>query len=157
LLKAVGDNDLLVTVLAKDKGFVKIVGLAISNGLVALAGAVYVQRFRTFDISMGVGTVVIGLASVIIGLALAKKISWVKVTTAVIAGSILYRICIALAIQAGMQSSDLKLITAVLLLVILAVSTERTKKVKSNGDNGRSTDEAGEGEPSVADEVTSRA
>jgi len=132
LLRAVGDNDLLVTVLAKDKGYVKIVGLAIANGLVALAGATYVERFRTFDISMGVGTVVIGLASVIVGLAIAKKFSWLKVTSAVVIGSILYRACIALAIQAGLQSSDLKLITAALLLLILAFSAERTKKVKAN-------------------------
>ena len=132
LLRAVGDNDLLVTVLAKDKGYVKIVGLAIANGMVALAGAVYVQRFRSFDISMGVGTVVIGLASVIVGLAIAKRLSWLKVTTAVVIGSILYRVCIALAIQAGLQSSDLKLITAALLLLILAFSAERIKKVKAD-------------------------
>ena len=131
LLRAVGDNDLLVTVLAKDKGYVKIVGLAIANGMVALAGAIYVQRFRSFDISMGVGTVVIGLASVIVGLAIAKRLSWLKVTAAVVIGSILYRVCIALAIQAGLQSSDLKLITAALLLLILAFSAERIKKVKA--------------------------
>jgi len=130
LLRAVGDNDLLVTVLAKDKGYVKIIGLAIANGMVALAGSVFVQRFRAFDISMGIGTVVIGLASVIIGLAIARKISWLKVTTAVIIGSVLYRASIALAIRAGMQATDLKLITALLLLGILVISWERTKKVK---------------------------
>jgi putative ABC transport system permease protein len=131
LLRAVGDNDLLVTVLAKDKGFVKIIGLAIANGLVALAGATYVERFRSFDISMGVGTVVIGLASVIVGMAIHKRIGWFKITSAVVIGSILYRVCIALAIQAGMQSSDLKLITAALLLLILAFSADRVKKVKA--------------------------
>jgi len=132
LLRAVGDNDLLVTVLAKDKGIVKIIGLAVSNGLVALAGAVFVQRFRAFDISMGVGTVIIGLASVIIGLAIARKISWLKLTTAVMAGSILYRFAIALAFRAGLPAIDLRLITALLLLTILVISTERAKKVKAN-------------------------
>jgi putative ABC transport system permease protein len=131
LLRAVGDNDLLVTVLAKDKGTVKIIGLAIANGLVALAGSVFVQRYRAVDISMGVGTVVIGLASVIIGLAIARKISLVKVTSAVIIGSILYRASIALAIRAGMQATDMKLITALLLLGILVISWDRTKKVKA--------------------------
>ena len=132
LLRAVGDNDLLVTVLAKDKGYVKIIGLAIANGMVALAGSVFVQRYRAFDISMGIGTVVIGLASVIIGLAIARKVPLFKVTTAVITGSVLYRACIALAIRAGLPATDLKLITALLLLGILVISWERTKKVKSH-------------------------
>ena len=65
LLRAVGDNETIVTSLAKDSGFVKIVGLAISNGLVALAGSVMCQQQRFFEISMGTGTIVIGLASVI--------------------------------------------------------------------------------------------
>ena len=64
LLRAVGDNETIVTSLAKDSGFVKIVGLAISNGLVALAGSVMCQQQRFFEISMGTGTIVIGLASV---------------------------------------------------------------------------------------------
>jgi len=137
LLRAVGDNDLLVTVLAKDKGSVKIIGLAIANGLVALAGSILVQRYRAFDISLGVGTVVIGLASVIIGLAIAGKIPLVKVTTAVIIGAILYRMCLALAIRAGLPANDLKLVTALLLLTILVISSERVKKVKSETAPGR--------------------
>jgi putative ABC transport system permease protein len=59
LLRAVGDNETIVTSLAKDSGFVKIVGLAISNGLVALAGSVMCQQQRFFEISMGTGTIVI--------------------------------------------------------------------------------------------------
>ena len=74
LLRAVGDNDNLVTSLAKDKGNVKILGLAIANGLVALGGCVFCQEQRVFDISSGTGSMVIGLASVIIGTALFKKI-----------------------------------------------------------------------------------
>jgi putative ABC transport system permease protein len=128
LLRAVGDNDLLVTVLAKDKGTVKIIGLAIANGLVALAGALFVERFRSFDISMGIGTVVIGLASVIIGLAISRQTSWLKVTTSVIFGAILYRLSIAAAIRAGLPAPDLKLTTALLLLAILVISWDRAKK-----------------------------
>jgi putative ABC transport system permease protein len=67
LLRAVGDNDIIVTSLAKNSGTVKIVGLAIANALVALSGCVMCQQQRFFDISMGTGTMVIGLASVIIG------------------------------------------------------------------------------------------
>jgi len=137
LLRAVGDNDLLVTVLAKDKGTVKIIGLAIANGLVAFAGSIFVQRYRAFDISLGVGTVVIGLASVIVGLAIARKIPLIKVTSAVIIGSILYRMCLALAIRAGLPASDMKLITALLLLVILVISSERIKKAKPEVSPGR--------------------
>jgi putative ABC transport system permease protein len=128
LLRAVGDNDLLVTVLAKDKGSVKIVGLAIANGLTALAGSVFVQRYRAFDISLGVGTVVIGLASVIVGIAIVRRLPLLKVTTTVVVGAVLYRACVAMAVSAGMPASDLKFITAALLLVILVLSWERTKK-----------------------------
>ncbi len=79
LLRAVGDNDVLVVSLAKDKGNIKILGLAISNGLVALAGCVFAQEERVFEISMGTGTMVIGLASVIIGTSLfSVKICFMK-------------------------------------------------------------------------------
>ncbi|MDF2487267.1 MAG: inner-rane translocator [Herbinix sp.] len=132
LLRAVGDNDTLVTSLAKDKGFVKIVGLAIANAFVALAGCIYTQKSGFFDISFGTGTIVIGLASVIIGTNVFKRATLFKVTTAVIAGSIIYKLCVALAIAAGMVASDLKLITAVLFLVILVVSNERKRRVKAN-------------------------
>lgn len=98
LLRAVGDNDNLVTALAKDKGNVKILGLAISNGLVALSGCVFAQEQKVFDISTGTGSMVIGLASVIIGTSLFKKLTFVKTTTAVIIGSILYKGCVAIAI-----------------------------------------------------------
>lgn len=130
LLRAVGDNERIVTSLGVDKGLVKIVGLAIANGLVALSGCIFAQQQRYFDISMGTGTVVIGLASVIIGTSLFKKVTLIKVTSSVIIGSVLYKGCVALAIQLGFESSDLKLITAALFLVILVVGMERKRKVK---------------------------
>lgn len=130
LLRAVGDNDTLVTSLAKDKGTVKIVGLAIANAFVALAGCIYAQKGGFFEISSGTGTIVIGLASVIIGTNLFKKATFIKATTAVILGSIIYKACVALAISAGMAASDLKLITAVLFLIILVISNDRKRKVK---------------------------
>ncbi|HWT73921.1 MAG TPA: ABC transporter permease [Mobilitalea sp.] len=148
LLRAVGDNDTLVTSLAKDKGIVKIVGLAIANAFVALAGSIYTQKSGFFEISTGTGTIVIGLASVIIGTNLFakrpyfkvgkifknifKKNYYFKATTAVIFGSILYKACVALAIAAGMAASDLKLITAVLFLIILIISNDRKRRVKAN-------------------------
>ena len=130
LLRAVGDNEKIVTSLAKDSGFVKIVGLSIANGLVALAGSVMCQQQRFFEISMGTGTIVIGLASVIIGTNIFKG-NLLKATTAVIIGSVIYKACVAAAIEIGLDSQDLKLITAILFLVILIISMDRKKKVKA--------------------------
>ncbi len=145
LLRAAGDNDVLVTSLAKDKGMVKILGLAIANGFAALAGSVYCQKAGFFEISIGTGTIVNGLANVIIGIQLFKRFGFVKSTTAVIVGSIVYKACVAIAINLGGQyplgkfiltipivASDLKLITAILFLVILIISGNGRKKVKKH-------------------------
>lgn len=131
LLRAVGDNENLVTSLAKDKGNVKILGLAIANGLVALSGGVFAQEQKVFDISSGVGSIVLGLASVIIGISLFGKISMMKATTAVILGSILYKACVAAAIK-FFDPTSMKLITAVLFLAVLIISMDRKKKVKKS-------------------------
>lgn len=135
LLRAAGDNDVLVTSLAKDKGMVKILGLAIANGFASLAGCVYCQQKGFFEISTG--TMVIGLASVIIGMKLLKRFNSVKATTAVITGSVVYKACVSIAIAMGMAASDLKLITAVLFLVILVVSNRTEGKVKIAGKKGK--------------------
>ena len=143
LLRAVGDNESLVTSLAKDKGIVKIVGLAIANGFTALAGSIYCQHKGFFEISVGTGTIVIGLASVIIGIQLLAPENGssifspffkkeIRPTTAVIIGSILYKACISIAISMGLEANDLKLITSILFLIILVVSTQRRKKVKAH-------------------------
>jgi len=131
LLRAVGDNDTIVTSLGVDKGMVKIIGLSIANGLVAMGGCIYAQQQRFFDISMGTGTMVIGLASVIIGTSLLKNLTFLKVTTTVVIGSIIYKACVALALSLGFPSNYLKMITAVLFLVILVFSMDRKKKVKN--------------------------
>lgn len=131
LLRAAGDNDKLVTSLAKDAGNVKIIGLAIANGLVALAGCVFCQEERVFEISMGTGAMVIGLASVIIGTSLFRKLSFLKTTTTVFFGAVIYKLCVGIAIK-NFEPRDMKLITAVLFLVILLISMERKRKVKGN-------------------------
>lgn len=130
LLRAAGDNASVVTTLAKDQGAVKILGLMISNALVALAGAVMCQEQRSFDISMGTGTMVVGLASVIIGTNLFKNLSFMKSTTMVILGSILYKACVSAAISLGLEPDDMKLITAVLFLLILIAGQFKRKKVR---------------------------
>ena len=93
LLRATGDNPQVVTALAKDGGMVKIMGLSIANALCALSGCIMCQYQRYFDISMGTGTVVIALASVIIGTNLFSRSSFIRATSAVVIGSILYKAC----------------------------------------------------------------
>ena len=131
LLRAVGDNENLVTSLAKDQGNVKILGLAIANGLVALAGCIFCQEQRVFEISSGTGAIVIGLASVIIGTSLFRNLTFLKATTAVLIGSVIYKACVAAALK-FCEPQDMKLITAVLFLIILIIGMERKKKVKKN-------------------------
>lgn len=132
LLRAVGDNKTLVTTLGKDMGLVKIVGLSLANGLAALAGCIYAQQVGYFDISFGTGMVVIGLASVIIGINVFKRFEKIKPTTAVIIGSILYKTCVAIAIFVGLGANDLKLVTALLFLVILVFTQDKKRKVNKN-------------------------
>ena len=127
LLRATGDNPTLVASLAKDSGRVKILGLAIANGLVALAGCVMCQYQRYFDISMGTGTLVLAVASVIVGTQLLRGLRFLKATTAVVLGSILYKACVALALSLGLSPFDLKLVTAVLLLIIIVAGGHRKK------------------------------
>ncbi|WP_102409880.1 ABC transporter permease subunit [Beduinella massiliensis] len=131
LLRAVGDNPTLVTSLAKDGGMVKIQGLAIANAFVALSGCIMGQYQRFFEISMGTGAIVIGLASVIIGTNVFRNFTLMRATTAVIVGSILYKACVALALSLGLSPQDMKLVTAVLFLLILALGEIRRKKVKA--------------------------
>lgn len=110
-----------------------ILGMAIANGLIALGGALYVQSNGGFDISIGVGTIVIGLAAVIIGEAIlpARRIVWL--TSAVIIGSILYRFFIALALNndtlngIGFGPQDLNLITALLVVIVLVIPQLKRK------------------------------
>lgn len=127
LLRAVGDNSALVTSLAKDNGRVKILGLVLANALVALAGAIVCQEQRSFSATMGTGQMVFGLATVIIGTTIFKKLDFVKGTTAVIIGSVLYKACIQIAIVAGLPANLLKLVTAVLFLIILVLGSTKGK------------------------------
>jgi len=130
LLRAVGDNSLLVTTLAEDKGRLKIIGLVISNALAALAGAVVCHEQRSFSSTMGTGQVVFGLATVIIGITLFKKLGFVKGTTAVMIGSILYKASIQAAISLGLPANLLKFVTAALFLMILVVGSRQKGGLK---------------------------
>ncbi|MDD4113853.1 MAG: ABC transporter permease [Herbinix sp.] len=132
LLRAVGDNETVVTALAKDKGIMKIIGLSIANAFVALSGGLFAQRNGFFDITIGTGALVTGVASVIIGTNLFRRMTFVKATTAVILGSILYKACVQVAISCGLKAQDQKLITSVLFLIILITSNEKRRRAKAN-------------------------
>ncbi|MDE3933389.1 ABC transporter permease [Glaesserella parasuis] len=116
-----------------------LLGMAISNGLIALAGSLYVQSNGGFDISIGVGTIVIGLAAVIIGEAIFSAKRIICLTAAVIIGSILYRFFIALALNnetlsgIGFGPQDLNLITALLVVAVLALPKFKHKFTAKRG------------------------
>lgn len=128
LLKSVGDNETLVTTLSRDKDKLKILGLSIANAFAALAGAINTQDKGFFEISLGTGTLVIAISNVIIGLKISEKFKNLSETTCILIGSIIYRLCISIAISRGMEAVDLKLITAVLLLIILALNNDKKTK-----------------------------
>lgn len=128
VLRAVGDNETLVTALATDKGRIKVTGLVIANAFTALAGCLVCQEQRSFSATMGTGQVVFALATVIIGTTLFRKVGFVKGTTAVIVGSVIYKACIQAAISLGLPANLLKLVTAALFLLILACGQTSGKK-----------------------------
>ncbi len=132
LLRATGNNATVVTSLAIDQGRMKILGLVIANALVALCGAVVCHEQRSFSSTMGTGQMVFGLATVIIGTTIFKKMSFVKGTTAAICGSILYKACIQVAISLGLPANLLKLVTAVLFLLILVIGNGHRRRVRPN-------------------------
>jgi len=122
ILRATGDNDTLVTSLGVNKGTMKIVGLMISNGLVALSGAIMAQYQRFSDISMGNGFIVIALASIILGQSVFKRSSFLKGTTVVIIGAFFYKLSVGFAIYLGFPPTDLKLITSLIVVVAIIMN-----------------------------------
>ncbi len=133
LLRSAGDNEGLVVTLGKNPGTVKIIGLAISNALVALSGAVYCQYMRTFNVGAGTGTVVMGLAAVIIGTTVFKKIRFMRVTSGVILGMIVYKACIQIALRCGLQSTDNNLMITILFIATLVFDMLVLNRKKKSG------------------------
>ena len=123
LLRAVGDNEQVVSSIGINKDMVKILGLVISNALAASAGALMAQYQGFSDVGMGTGTVVMGLAAVIIGSSLFERISFIKATTLSIFGAIIYKGAIALVLKyggvIGLTANDLKLMTAIIVVIAL--------------------------------------
>ena len=122
LLRAVGDNPRIAVSLAKNPGKIKIMGLMLSNALVSLSGAVLCQYQRSFEITMGSGKMVMGLAGVIIGMSIFSRLPKVKGTTTVLGGMFVYEVAVMLAILVGLNSNDLKLVTSVIFFVALVAN-----------------------------------
>ncbi|MGN0144986.1 MAG: ABC transporter permease [Clostridium sp.] len=144
LLIAVGDNEQVVSSLGVNKDIVKVLGLLISNGLASTAGAITAQYQGFADVGMGTGTVVMGLAAVIIGSSLFERISFIKATTLSIIGAIVYKGAIALVLKygaiIGLTANDLKLMTAVIVVIALCsnngVFKFKKKKLMEGGTDG---------------------
>ncbi|EKF83325.1 branched-chain amino acid ABC transporter permease [Moraxella catarrhalis RH4] len=132
-MRATGSNLRMAQAQGINTPWIIILGMAISNGLIALSGALFVQTQGFADVSMGIGTIVIGLAAVIIGEAVlsAKRIFWM--TLAVVIGAILYRLFIQIALSSellrgiGFKSQDLNLVTAFLVIIVLMLPKIKAK------------------------------
>ncbi|CAM4252878.1 ABC transporter permease [Paenibacillus alkaliterrae] len=132
-LRATGDNARMIRSFGANTDMTTIFGVALSNALVATSGALVAQYQKFADNNMGIGMIVIGLASVIIGEAIFGARSIFRATLAVVLGSIIYRIIYALALRIEwLEASDMKLITAIIIIFALVVpSTRRLFKQKS--------------------------
>ena len=133
LLRATGNNAQFVTTLAKDAGNNKILGLALGNGFAAVSGVLYSHVTSNVNQSMGIGTVVIGLASLIIGLSVFHKIRFIKPTTKVILGAIIYQACLTLVNKLGVPTAYNKFVMALLFVLALILGDRVLKK------NGKKT------------------
>ena len=122
LLRAVGSNERFAVSLGKNPGNMKIIGLMIGNGLVALSGCVLAQQKESADASSGTGMVVMALAAVIIGEAVFGKSKFMKGTTMAVFGMIIYRICLTIAMQLGLDTIYLKALMSVLFIAALVLS-----------------------------------
>ena len=136
-LRATGSNENMVRSLGVDTNYAKIIGFMIANALVAFSGALVTQSQGYADVKMGTGAIVIGLASIIIGEVLVRKgTNFALKLSAIVFGSIVYRSAVAVVLQLGLNTDDLKLFTAVLVAIALTApviveSSDRNKMVKS--------------------------
>lgn len=120
-MRATGDNPEMIRSFGVSTDFQKILGLSLSNGMVALSGAIMAQYQGFADIGMGIGMIVTGLASVIIGQAIFGRLTIWRAATAVVFGAVLYRVVVQIALGAGLNPNDMKLISAVLVILALII------------------------------------
>lgn len=136
LLRATGDNERLVVSLGRDSGRYKILGLSLANGFVAVSGALYANLYSQYDNTSGSGKVVLALASVIIGIALFSRIRFLKDTTAVILGALLYSLCLNYLVLVDQNGIYLKLLNAALFALILLFNNKTSALFRKRGLKG---------------------
>ena len=136
-IRATGNNKTMATAQGINTDRAKIIALALSNGFAALSGAMLSQYNSSADVNMASGTIVIGLASVVIGeLIFGDKLSfWVKLLSVVV-GSLIYRLIIVLAVQIGLKTDDLKLIASIIIIIALCVPEIKKKLTKLSTRGG---------------------
>ena len=134
-IRSTGDNEAMSEANGIHTNTMKIIGYMLSNGLIALSGALIAQNNSYADIGMGIGTIVIGLASVIIGEVLFHQLSFAKRLLTIVVGSIVYRLIIDLVLQLGIDPQDIKLFSA--LILAIALSTPLIKKKAKFGQKKR--------------------
>ena len=128
-IRATGNNEQMVRALGVNTSVTKILGLMIGNALISLSGALVTQSQGYVDIKMGIGAIVIGLASIVIGeVIFGQKGNFAFRLTSIIVGSIIYRIIVAIVLQMGMNTDDLKLLTAILVAIALSVPVLISKR-----------------------------
>ncbi len=121
-IRATGNNEQMVRALGVNTNVTKTLGLMISNGLIALSGALVTQQQGYADVRMGIGAIVIGLASIVIGeVIFGHKGAFGTRLTSIVVGSVIYRIIVAVVLQLGLNTDDLKLLTAILVAIALTV------------------------------------
>lgn len=128
-VRATGNNENMVRANGVNTDNTKLCGLMISNGLVAMSGALVTQSQGVADVKMGTGAIVIGLASIVIGeVIFGKKAGFKTRLVSIIVGSIIYRIIVALVLQMGLNTDDLKLLTAAIVAIALTVPVVLDKR-----------------------------
>lgn len=128
-IRATGNNEKMVRSLGVNTNTTKILGLMISNGLIAMSGALVTQSQGYADVKMGIGAIVIGLASIVIGeVIFGRKGGFAVRLLSIVVGSIIYRLIVAVVLQMGMNTDDLKLLTAILVAVALSVPVLMNKR-----------------------------
>lgn len=131
-IRATGNNEKMVRAQGVNTNTMKIIGLSLSNAFVSLSGALVSQSQGYADVGMGTGTIVIGLASIIIGeVIFGKHFGFWYTLISVVLGSVIYRIIIAVVLQLGLKSTDLKLLTAIIVAIALAVPVLKKKASKT--------------------------
>lgn len=133
-IRATGNNEKMIRASGVNTNTTKVIGLMLGNGLVALSGALVGQYNGYADVGMGIGAIVIGLASVIIGEVFFGRKHLLLSLVGIVVGSIIYRLIVAIVLQAGLPANDMKLFTAILVAIALALPMIKDSILAKKGE-----------------------